>query len=98
VASEFSVGLDEHRTRAVDREEVARVDLILGFQGHHAADVARRWPDAAARVRLLGDFLPAPPYRIEDPWGQSEEVFRDVFTRIVQAVEGLEERLGEAPR
>jgi protein-tyrosine phosphatase len=98
VASEYGVDLGSHRTRPVERDEASRADLILGFQGRHAADLTRRWPDLRARTNLLGDFLPAPPYAIEDPWGQGGEVFRNVYARIKAAVACLKVLLTEPVR
>ena len=49
---------------------------------------------ATPRVRRLGDFLHEPPYRLPDPWGESEEVFEEVFERVSLAVDNLVERIG----
>jgi len=95
VASEYGVDLGGHRTRPVEREEAAHADLILGFQGRHAAELVQRWPDLRERMGLLGDFLPDPPYAIEDPWNKGEEVFRSVYARIETAVMCLKARLAE---
>ena len=54
-----------------------------------AAQIGRRGSEYARKTRLLGDFLPAPPHRIEDPWGRTDEVYALTFERIVSAVEQL---------
>lgn len=92
-AARLGVSLGEHRSRPVSAELLAWADLILAMQGSHAAAIDRRWPEARSRVRLLGDFLPAPPYLLQDPWGQSEGVFQEVLARLASAVERLSERI-----
>jgi protein-tyrosine phosphatase len=96
VASEYGVDLGSHRTRPLERDEAASADLILGFQGHHTAEVVRRWPNLRARTSLLGDFLPDSPYVIGDPWNQGDDAFRSAYTRIEVAVMCLKARLTES--
>ncbi len=98
VAEEYAVRLDDHRSRPLDESLVAWADLILAMEGHQLAAVARRWPAARARTRLLGDFLDRAPHAIPDPWGHELEVFRETFGRIALAVARLEERLATPRR
>ena len=65
------------------------------MQGRHPASIRRTWPRGTSKVRLLGDYLPGKPYAIEDPWGHDDDVFRSVFTRIVQANERICQLLQE---
>jgi protein-tyrosine-phosphatase len=63
------------------------------MEGHHSYAVGRRWPEARERALLLGDFLPEPPHRIDDPWGHEDQVFQQTFERIDRAVGRLAEAL-----
>jgi protein-tyrosine phosphatase len=92
-ARRFGLDLEEHAAHRLDAGDVSWGDLILGMQGRHAREFARRWPEAAPKFLLLGDFLPAPPFAIEDPWGKSDTVFDATFHRIALAVDSLSERL-----
>ncbi len=92
-ARRMGVALTEHRSARVSAERLAWADLILVMQGHHVAAIERDWPSVRSRVRLLGDFLPAPPYLLPDPWGEAEEVFDQVFTRLRSAVGNLAIRI-----
>lgn len=85
IAREFGVSLQEHRTHRVARTELEGADLILVMQGHHASEILRLEPSARERLRLVGDFLDAPPYGVEDPWGRDEETFRRIFRRLERA-------------
>jgi len=96
VASERGVSLAEHRSQAASDALIEWADLVLGMQGRHAAELVRRWPAAATRVRLLGHFLGEPPYDIADPWGRSPEVFAATFDRMGAAIDALVKRLEES--
>jgi len=93
LARAYGVDLDAHRTRRLDDDVVREVDLLLVMEAWQASAIERRWPVARDRVRLLGDFLPAPPFGIEDPWGQSEPVWRSSYQRIEAAIARLVQRL-----
>ncbi len=98
VALRFGIDLAAHRTHRVRAQDAQWADLLLGMEGRHAAALRRAFPEAAPRVRLLGDFLEEAPHRILDPWGQSEAVFEDTFHRIVRATNRLRERIGNGLR
>lgn len=98
MAVEFGIDLSDHAAHRLSADDAAWADLIVGMTGRHHGMLRDRWPAHAAKVRLLGDFLPTPPFGIVDPWGCPPEVFRAVYTRIVQATGPLVERLGPADR
>jgi protein-tyrosine phosphatase len=93
LAREYGVDLDGHRTRRLDDDVVREVDLLLVMEAWQARAIERRWPAARDRVRLLGDFLPAPPFGIEDPWGQPEPVWRSAYRRIEVSIARMVQRL-----
>jgi len=97
-ATGFDTNLASHRAHAVTAEDVEWADLILVMQGRHVVESGRRWPQASARVRLLGDYLDEPPFVIADPWGHGDDVFRLVFDRIERAVGLLVPSLEDASR
>jgi protein-tyrosine-phosphatase len=92
-AAAYAVDLRGHAAHALDAEDVRWADLILAMEGHHAARIARRWPEAQAKTWELGHFLPAPPHTIEDPWGRSEDFFAQSFERIALGLRRLSEQL-----
>jgi protein-tyrosine phosphatase len=95
-AERMGISLAGHRSRRVDTELLEWAHLILVMQGSHVATLQHAWPQVGGRARLLGAFLPAPPYLLEDPWGQPEAVFDDVFARVKRAVENLVVRIAAA--
>ena len=92
-ARHYGLDLRAHEARSLESGDVEWADLILGMQGRHREEVERRWPGSGAKVRLLGDFLPEPPFAIADPWGESDAVFEETFERIAAAVDALSARL-----
>jgi protein-tyrosine phosphatase len=92
-AQRMGVSLAAHRSARVNGELLGWADLVLVMQGSHVAAIAHGWPQFAGRVRLLGDFLPAPPHGLPDPWGESDAVFDRVFARVRDAVERLAARI-----
>jgi low molecular weight protein-tyrosine phosphatase len=93
VAARFRVDLASHATRRLVAEDLDWADLILAMEGDHVARLARLRPTVQPKARLLGDFLPSPPFTIRDPWGQSETVFDLTFQRIEAAVKRVSARL-----
>ncbi len=94
-AQHFAVDLSAHRSAPLCADDVAWADLILAMEGWHADLLRRDWPEALHKLRLLGDFLVAPPFTLEDPWGRDTVVFGQVFTRTARAVECLAAQLRE---
>lgn len=93
VAARFGVDLAPHETRRLAAEDVDWADLILAMEGHHAGRLTRLYPHGGPKTRLLGDFLPSPPFTIRDPWGLGEDVFVATFQRIEAAVARVSARL-----
>jgi protein-tyrosine phosphatase len=92
-AQRMGVSLAAHRSQLATSELLEWADLILVMQGSHVAEIARRFPQCVGRVRLLGDYLPDPPYVLPDPWGCADAVFDRVFTRLRTAADRLVARI-----
>lgn len=91
IAMERGIDLRDHRAAVADSETLAAADLIVGMVGHHIAHSIKRTPRARETGRVLGHYLPHPPYGIEDPWGQPIDVFRDIFDEIEVSIACLAE-------
>lgn len=93
VAREFGIDLRDHAARRLSERDLVWADLVIGMTGRHQGMLRDRWPAYAGKLRLLGDFLEAPPHGLEDPWGETPEVFRAVYGRIEAAAARLAHRL-----
>ncbi len=89
VAARYDVALDDHRSHRVTEADLDAADLVLVMQGSQAHAVQQLSRTASSRTRLLGDFLPVPPFLLDDPWGDDEALFVDSFRRIHRATERL---------
>lgn len=49
-----SAGIARSAVRLLAREDIDWADVVAVMEIRHAAFVTERWPDAAARLRLLG--------------------------------------------
>ena len=97
-ARAFGVALQNHRTHRLTGEDVDWSHLILVMEGRQVHALRRRWPRAAAKTRLLGDYLERPPHGIPDPWGGDDERYQMIFRRVEAAVAALAERLEQRDR
>jgi len=91
-ARERGLDLSGHRTRGFQDAD-ARADLIVAMDVVQARAIARRWPEARERIRLLGDHLPRRPFAILDPFARSDAFWRHACERLAIAVQRLAERL-----
>ena len=93
VADTMGFDLRPHRSRILTDVEIEWADLIVGMEGRHVREVARRWPAHRDKVLILGDFLSSVPRAIPDPWGKPDAVFCRTFQQILKATEALSERI-----
>jgi protein-tyrosine phosphatase len=96
VAREWQIDLAPHRSRLLTPSELEWAQLVLVMTAPQARALVTRWSDLAPRVRLLGDYLSAAPFAIDDPYGCTPEVFRACFQRIDDATAQLSRRLASA--
>ncbi len=95
-ALQLGVGLDSHRSQPIDRSLVDRADVILAMDDANVANVVARYPDAASKTFLLGDFMQRDSHssaQIEDPYFESDEgvartigVVHDAVTQFARAL------------
>lgn len=75
--------------------DFARFDLVVAMDSGNVADLRDLAPDAASRNKVLrlGEFAPdagsAGVRDVPDPYGQSQETFRQMFDQVEPACAGL---------
>lgn len=91
IAREHGLDLTAHRATALDAEVVAAADLLLVMDYQNAAEVTWRYPEAAAKVVLIGRFDPARASDpvIPDPYGGDLQEVRTSYGRVAAAVDGF---------
>ncbi|HEY7497031.1 MAG TPA: hypothetical protein VH740_00885 [Vicinamibacterales bacterium] len=97
-AAVFGASFDNHQPLQVSDDVIAAFDLVVVMEAAHAAELRRRYPQAAKRIVLLsllddsasGSYA---RYNIADPFGQPFATFVDCYRRIKRALTNLVTRL-----
>jgi protein-tyrosine phosphatase len=81
----------DHISRLVSEELLDDVDLILLVDASHRTRMRRRLNRVPGPHLVLGDLDPEPvkSRTIPDPWGESQEVYDQVFERLDRCLEVL---------
>lgn len=91
VATAAKAGLDlsGHEARPLSADLVAWADIVLAMQGAHLLRV--RDVDSTADVHIVTEFDPAGSHErgIDDPIGQSRDVYERVLEEIRSCLEGF---------
>ncbi|MGQ0644788.1 MAG: low molecular weight protein arginine phosphatase [Elusimicrobiota bacterium] len=89
-------GLDgsAHRASPLSRDLAQWADLILVMEAGHKTAVAREFPSAARKVRVLKDYVAAEGEAdVRDPIGAGQAVYDACAAELRGAVEKLLEKL-----
>lgn len=101
-ARERGADISSHRARSLDRDMVARADLILVMEQEHADLIARVLPPArqAEALHLLARFnAAADRSEVDDPYGQPLDAYRDCVRFLQHCLAGVFDRIaGIEPR
>jgi protein-tyrosine-phosphatase/glycosyltransferase involved in cell wall biosynthesis len=100
-AAEFGVSLRDHRARPLTRELALGADLIFAMDSLNQAELLARYPEAAPRIRLVGEGVAARrgrPVEIEDPFLGSVEDVRRCYGLLETCVRRQAERFARVPR
>jgi protein-tyrosine-phosphatase len=90
-AAEMGIDISGHRARSLDRDMVAKADLILVMEPFHREIVARVVPrEETDKLRLLADFeRPRQSDTIDDPYTRSLKIYRACLKRIQHCLAGV---------
>ena len=82
VAAENGLDLASHQAQSLSSELVARSDLLLAMEFHHAAEAARI--GGAGRTHLLGEYagLERHEAEVDDPYGARLPAYREMFRTL----------------
>ena len=86
VMREIGVDISAHRNRKLTRALVDEAAIILAMTDGHRREIERRFPEAAAKVRLVKSFGAAPAEDVADPFGASVDAYRHVRDELIQAL------------
>ncbi len=94
IAAESGIDLSDSRSRCVDTVMVDQAELILVMEHAHRERLLATFPQVADRTLLLG-MLPGVegPDQIDDPYGNTPQVYRRCFERLQDSTDLLAEAL-----
>lgn len=88
-ASEQDADISGHRVRSMTDALAFSATLLVGMTAAHAAELRRRFPFAAAKVHVLGEYGPKPVRDISDPFGGTLADYRQCCRGILACLRGL---------
>ena len=91
--AECDADISGHRVRSMTDALAFSATLLVGMTKDHAAELRMRFPFAAAKVRMLGDYGPASVRDISDPFGGTLADYRSCIRAIRACLPGLCARL-----
>ena len=92
-AAEAGADIARHRVRSMTDALAFSATLLVGMTAAHAAELRRRFPFAAGKVRVLGEYGPGPVRDIADPFGGTPADYRACLRDMLPCLDGLLEAL-----
>lgn len=92
----FNIDLSSHSATPLDQQQVQQADAILVMDRINELELLKRFPEASAKLFLLGQFFPAPPTRdieIPDPYSGTRADLHACCQAISLGVAGTLETL-----
>lgn len=91
VAKERGIDLSNHSAKLLDSVKISEADVIFIFDLKNYFDFKSRFPESMEKLVFLGLFSAKESKRllIFDPYGKSKEYFREVYSQIDSAINGL---------
>ena len=88
-ALEQDADISGHRVRSMTDALAFSATLLVGMTAAHAAELRRRFPFAADKVHILGEYGPKPVRDISDPFGGTLADYRQCIRAIEACLAGL---------
>ena len=92
-ASELGADISRHRVRSMTDALAFSAALLVGMTAAHAAELRLRFPFAADKVHVLGEYASRPVRDIPDPFGGTLADYRRCIRAIRACIPGLLSRL-----
>ena len=96
VMDELEIDLEEHSSHNVEEIELSKEDLIITMTRKHSRALVLKHPDLADKIFTLKELSQGKSKNdkdIQDPFGLSEEVYRETRDEIKEELRLLLEKL-----
>ena len=82
----------KHIARQLDVDMLAATDEVYALTRGHKAAIVSRFPEHAAKIKVLREAAGLPDADVEDPYGESDDVYESCALRIEEALTILIQR------
>lgn len=92
VSKEIGYDLATHRSRRVTKNLMEWADIVLAMTADHLGDLHDMFPEETGKVYLFTSYpeqLVDGQFGVDDPFGQSMEIYRECITQIETQVERI---------
>ncbi|OLL27323.1 hypothetical protein BTH42_33465 [Burkholderia sp. SRS-W-2-2016] len=90
LATAARIDIDAHRARQITAELVLKAEIVLVMETLHKRWIISRFPAAAGRTFLLGEFG---GFEVADPYLGTEQDFIACYASIVRGVDAWVEKI-----
>ena len=89
--TKMGIPIKDHESRQIAKEDVEWADNILVMEKEHTRMIEKLWPEAEAKVELLGNYISdgQDADDIVDPFGRTPYHYRLAQSQITLAVRSL---------
>ena len=93
--TKMGIPIKDHESRQIAKEDVEWADNILVMEKEHTRMIEELWPEAEAKVELLGNYISdgQDADDIVDPFGRTPYHYRLAQSQITLAVRSLVKNL-----
>jgi protein-tyrosine-phosphatase len=95
-AREKGFSLEAHQSQPLSKPLVLESDQILTMTAKHKEMIVKKMPALASKVSMLSEIAGEGEKDIEDPAGQSLDVYREVLNQIESLLNKAAGRLAQA--
>lgn len=94
VLEKHKIGRFEHVAQLIGRDLLSWSDLTLTMTEEHRDHIIDLYPEFTGKVHVLRDYVGMKDLNIEDPIGQSEELYDACCTKIKESIDALIQKNG----
>lgn len=92
-ALRYGIDMKAHKTTTSESIPDSKNKLYLIFEPIHGLYLRKQKKIDPASILYLGSFCKTPTIYVRDPYGKSDEVFKEVFDQIKEACDSLIESI-----
>jgi len=89
----WAVDLSDHRSKKVNNSLLDWADIVVIMDGHNYKMLKMLDPLATSKLIWLGSISNKTPSEISDPYGKSEETYREVINQLAVASREMIEKI-----